>query len=740
MNNTQQRPMKKKRRRDYIIDTDTPNISFIQTALDLKKLGVKNYTFFLKLYDPSLKGVDPFSKNLTEEQIFRIVTECMRNPWYFLRECCRIPDQGNPSGVPYLLNRANLAATWCILHGIDTYLVIPRQIGKTQSVIAIIDWAFLLGTTNSEVMFINMVYDKAVENLTRLKDQRDLLPPYLQFKVSYDDDGKEIRGMNNVRKITNASNGNSIVTKPSATSVAKAEMIGRGSTQPIQYYDEVEFTPFIKTIMEAAGPAFKTASDNAKRNKGLYGRIFTSTPGDLDTGAGSDAAMIVENTARWTEKYYDMPIEDVKESISKNSSNDIVYIEYQYQQLGKDENWFNDVCKLLNNNPLKIKREIFLMRLHGSSESPFAPEDIEAISELRGKIKEQITINKLFILNLYESLEKNKCYFVGVDVSSGGGDDNSAVTIWDPYTKKTVGEFRSPYIGVKDLIKFLYILVRKYIPKCLLIIERNANGEAVLDHLRSDPWVSHNLYFDSSKDIVGDDVDDRLDAKGFLQSQAIRRKIYGVYTQKKSREKMFDILETHVREEKEGFVGHYVIDDINKLVRKNNKIQAGAGFHDDSIMSYLLCLYVYYYGTNLHRFGFMRGADLEHIQQETVASYSEVLDAMSDNDREFFQDVNPRSYDAIMDKIDIKKKIEETRGLITAGELQESIGRQNNYGEEMLSHMDQYEREIYFEMKRAEKESLAFNRAKGLRSSYENMNDDIDDYDFDDNLFADLNS
>lgn len=239
--------------RRFIYDTDTPNISFIQTAVDLKKLGIKNNMFFLKLYDPSLRGVDPHSPYLSNDQIIRIVNECIVNPWYFLREVARIPDQGNPKGVPYLLNRANLASTWCFLHGIDHYEVIPRQIGKTQSVIAIINWAYLLGTTDSEMMFINMMYEKAVENLTRLKDQRDLLPKYLQFKVSYDDEGNEIKGTDNVKTLKNASNNNSIVTKPSARSIEQAEKIGRGSTQPIQYYDEFEFINCVKTIMEASG-------------------------------------------------------------------------------------------------------------------------------------------------------------------------------------------------------------------------------------------------------------------------------------------------------------------------------------------------------------------------------------------------------------------------------------------------------------------------------------------------------
>lgn len=562
--------------RSYTYDIDTRNISFIQTAVDLKKLGIKNNMFFLKLYDRSLAGVDPHDPNLTDDQVLRIVNECIINPWYFLRECARIPDQGNPAGIPYMLNRANLALTWCILNGIDSYTVIPRQIGKTQSTVTILDWAFLLGTTNSEFMFINMKHEKAIENLNRLRDQRALLPKYLQFKVAYDDEGNVIDATDNVKTLKNASNGNKIVTFGSARSVETAEKLGRGATQPLQYFDEFEFIDYIKTIMEAAGPAFVTASNNAKRNNAMYGRIITSTPGDLDSRSGKDSLEIVEGTYKWTEKFYDMDVDDVKDAIESNSANGIVYIEYQYQQLGKDETWFRQVCRVLNNNPLKIKREVFLMRMHGSQNSPYAPEDLEAISEKEGTIIEEIFINKLFKLDVYTSLVREKCYFIGVDVANGYGADNSAVTVWDPYTLKTVAEFKSANIGVKALIKFLYVLVRKYLPRSILIVERNANGEAVLDHLR-DTEIRGNLYFDSSKDLVGDNIDEKLDAEGMLKREAARRRLYGVYTQGKSREIMFSLLDGHIQEHKDGFVGHNIISDIMKLVRYHNKIQAEAG-------------------------------------------------------------------------------------------------------------------------------------------------------------------
>jgi hypothetical protein len=115
-------------------DTGTKNKSFLQVALDLKTLGVKEWYFMLEIKDPYLVNVDPFKTkkdsdepDLTKDQISRITIECVHNIWYYLREVVRIPSAGSPEGVPYIANRGNIAQTWCLLHGLDSWLCLPRR-------------------------------------------------------------------------------------------------------------------------------------------------------------------------------------------------------------------------------------------------------------------------------------------------------------------------------------------------------------------------------------------------------------------------------------------------------------------------------------------------------------------------------------------------------------------------------------------------------------------------------------
>ena len=200
----------------FFYHISTSNLSFIQTARDLKSLGINNNAFFLSLYNPDLADVDPFSPNLTKEQVQAIINECIINPWYFIRECVRIPEQGGGTGPgagsKFRLHRGNLAACWCFFRNIDLYLVIPRQCFKTHSMLACLNWAYIFGTSNSVFNFSNKSQKDSDDNLRKMKEQKDVLPIYMQHRygIEIDESGdfKQVKGLDNVRTMTNPVNGN----------------------------------------------------------------------------------------------------------------------------------------------------------------------------------------------------------------------------------------------------------------------------------------------------------------------------------------------------------------------------------------------------------------------------------------------------------------------------------------------------------------------------------------------------
>ena len=631
-------------RMTYIIDKTTKNLSFITTAGDLYKLGVRNYRFMLKLYDPKLQGVDPYNPLLSPEMMSRISCECKINPWYYLRELSRIPVEGGSvgvgSGVPFILNRGNLASSWCFFNNIDHYLVLPRQIGKTKSTLACILWAFLFAS-GTNMMFLHLDLPKCTGNLRDLKAQRDALPKFIQGKIIVNDEGeKKTAPGDNVKSVKHPINNNKIETFAGGKTLASADRCGRGLSQAIHFYDEFEFTPFIKTIIDAAGPSYNTSAKNARMNGSPYCRVFTTTPGNIDSEPVATTIDFRQQMYVFNEGLYDMSIEDAKNAIAGSSAIQIVYIEFSYIQLGKDEDWFISTCRVVSNDKIKIKREILLKRIRGSNSSPFEPEDLEEIANNVRPVEEIIQLNKIYPLYVYSPLNKNVPYIVGVDPSGGGVGDYAAVTILDPYTVKPVAELRSNILTHEKMKTMLISMVTKYIPNAILVIEKNSIGQPLIDSLRYS-IIGKNLYYDPNKYFIPD-ANERLDAKGFATVEARNVLSFGIQTTVKVRDTMMTILFNQVREYKDRFVTKFIVDDLNNLVKSpSGKVAAAHGAHDDSIMSYLIAMYTYHHGTNLARYGFVKGDRAPEAQKEKTR-------------KEYFEELPPDMQDAFRDVMEMQ--------------------------------------------------------------------------------------
>lgn len=227
---TAARASSQKRKATY--DFKTKNKSFLNLYRDLSMLGIKNNKFFLKIYDRDLIGVDVYNQILPLEIQMKVLLEIMINPWYFLREVCRIPVDGLPiepgSGSEFLADRNNIASWYCFLNGIDHYDSKPRQCGKTQNDIAEINYAFHFGALSSTFLFFNKDFPLAKQNLYRLKCQRDLMPKWLQMKIAYGEDGSIDKGTDNITSLKNPITGNVIKVMPKATSKDAAIKLGRG--------------------------------------------------------------------------------------------------------------------------------------------------------------------------------------------------------------------------------------------------------------------------------------------------------------------------------------------------------------------------------------------------------------------------------------------------------------------------------------------------------------------------------
>lgn len=602
-----------------IYDWKTNNKSFVQVARQLELLGIRNNAFHLILLNPMLQGVDPHSDNLTPEQIVMITQECYLNLYYYLREVVRIPAQGGTT-MPFRMDRGTLAASYCFINDISFYLMKPRQTGKSVGIDAMLSWAFKFGITNGDFMFVANNVDIAKKNLKIMKSILSSLPSYLANMGTEKDDentGKRVRKTNNIKSYIEPVSGNSASVAGTAISKDAAEQIGRGFSQTHQFFDECEHTKFIDTIVKVSGMAFNTASRNALERNAHACRIFATTPGDLGSKNTCQSAMQIVNDALvWSEKFYDIGnINDLKALLAKKSNFKVIYIEYSYKQLGLGEKWFVDACSQVGNDANKIRREILLERFSGNNASPFDENDIYELKENQMTPSYTKKVGNLYEILFYDVPRKNRKYFISIDPSDGIGGDNYAITVLDPYELFVIAEFKSPYMTTDGCFDLVSYMVDKYFNNPLIIIERN-KGVPLIERFLSIPKYKNKLYSTPQTNDTNGIISEKLDDMGFVEELSMKKKFYGVYTDTKSRSVMMNILMDSVRFSKSIVRSKYVVDDITKLVVKNNKIQADSGEHDDSVMSWLFALYVYYYGVELERYGFHHDALPQDVEQD----------------------------------------------------------------------------------------------------------------------------
>jgi len=618
-------------RGEYMLDFDTSNASFIAMASVLKRKGVKNWAFFLKLYDEDLVGVDPYDPNLPQEYKVKIILECRKNLWYFIREVMRIPAPGDP--MQFKLHRGNLALLWACVNNIPVYEILPRQHGKTWAVITYALWTFNYASDYTNMLFMNKQLNDSQLNLKRLKDARELLPPYLRMDKTMTDKGEMKESRGNVNSMRNALH-NEITVKASARNPISADELGRGMTVAWVWIDEIAFVQFNRIIYAAMAPAWSKAAEIAVQKGRPTGKILTTTPSDLATDMGKFAYEVKDNAARFSEDLYDKDPSELSTWMDKNSKNGYLYIEFMYQQLDHKDpgKWFDKQCKELLYDWTKIRREILLQWNNASSNSPFDENDLRDLRAMSISASEidSIVINKYYKLNVYKKLQPEDKYIVTCDPAKGRGtlSDRTAICVINAKTKECHAIFKSSVIQYKETFRFLYTLINNYIPNSVLVIENNI--DTLIEYVRNSSLRSL-LYYEFDKSSIREKR--KKGVKVHDQKNSI---LYGITTTGQNRPKYFDILFEMVRTQKQLLCVDELVEEIETLEYKTaTRVEAVSGSHDDVIISYLIGIYVLMYGNNRPRFGLFYADDLGTEYNKTDDSiFKQSNRNLNMNDRE----------------------------------------------------------------------------------------------------------
>lgn len=593
------------------IDYSTNNESFLRMYSVLKKMGIRNNKFFLMLLDTDLIGVDPHNlKDNSLELKLRIAREAKQNPWYYFRSILRIPETGS-DGSQFRLSRANLAMIWLYFNHVDNILVMPRQLGKTIGSISITSAVvFVIG---SNIAFALLTKDDALrkENVERLKNIRDSLPEWFVHKQRID--------TNNTEGISYNALSNKYITFVAQQSDRGADRLGRGMTVPSQHWDEPAFFPNIDITYPVAISTTNAAIESAKANNQPYGNILTTTAGTLNTDEGEFTYKLICNSLSFTEMLYDLPSnEELIKIVKMNSPQGMVFCEFNYRQLGKTDEWFQEKAARTAGDDDKIANDYLNIWTFGTGKKhPLEKKTLDILSKNKAEPKYVQYISD-FMIKWYIPKEIVKVgsefskipIVIGMDASENVGRDFTSFIFTDARNMSVIGTCTCNTTNVIKVAGLISKLLVDY-SNIVYIPEQNSTGRAIIDYCLLELERNNiNPFFRIYNTLIQE-----FDTRKITRAELFRpglcneyRDEFGFRTSSSSRPFLYKTVFKHVIDIACDRVNDItLINQIGGLTIKNGRIDHSSGGNDDSVIAYILCGYLLFFGNNLHMYDFSGG-------------------------------------------------------------------------------------------------------------------------------------
>jgi len=600
-----------------IIDTETKNKSFVRMAALLRAMGVKNNSFMLALHNPRLQGIDPYSKNLTIEEMAMIGVECRQNFFYYIREVARAPATAGVEASVVEANRGNMALWWAFFNHITFILIQPRQTGKSFCTDLLMTGLMNFVCSNTQINLLTKDDTLRSENVKRLKEIYDELPPYLNFKTKTDSNNTEALSINRF--------GNSYITHVPQASPKRAYNTGRGLTTPIVHIDEGPFQPNINIAMTAMLAAMGAACDRAEEMNEPYGVILTTTAGKKDSVEGKYIYNFAQESAVWTERFYDAKdYDELHDMVCSNSRKGVyrVYGNFTYKQLGKTDEWLKDKLDRSNQTPDEANRDFFGIWTSGTQTSPIPTNILEKLTaSIVGEEYQQINPIGGYILRWYipkaqiESYMATKKTVIGIDTSDASGGDDISFVMLDVESGEliSIGTFNET--NLITFAQWLVYILDTY-TNSTMIIERRSSGITIIDYLL---LFLPQRGIDPFKRLFNWIVNDPLEQKTLSDDMnvSLRRRKEDVYVRAKrffgfatsatgqtSRSELYSVtLQNAVRRCADKIKDRSLTEQITSLVVRNGRIDHDVDGKDDLVISLLLAHWFLTMGKNLSMYG-----------------------------------------------------------------------------------------------------------------------------------------
>ena len=601
-----------------IVDTKTRNKSFLRLAGLYKRMGIKNHAFPLALINPKLQGINPRDPDLDQDTIGAILVECKLNPWYFFREVFKIPPIGGSIPITFRANRANISTIWLLLNHITSYLIQPRQTGKSVTGDGVETLISNVLSENTELSVLTKNEKLRTRNSRRIKDTIETLPPYLCFLTKKD--------VKNNERITIYMHNNVINFYLGQKDKKGADSVGRGMTTPIVHIDEFAYISNIEITLPVMLAASTAAREEAARQNSPYFTLFTTTPGKLNTPEGRFAYDVYKNSLRWSEEFYDLKNrKELEDMVNKNTRKfRVVLLEFNHRQLGYTDEWLKNRILTAMSEGENTESDYFNKWVAGGINSPIPKNVLEIIN--KSKKTKYIPENykygyllKWYISNntrmLYmNKINKAKPMIIGLDTSDalGGTNDNIGLVIRDIKDGGVIAAGMYNETNLETFAHFLVEILERY-PNAVFLPERKSSAVAILDIMfklmlakNMNPFKRIFNWVISKPEQFKPEILNKTN-RPTLDFITKYKRHFG-YATSGNGETSRDLLYGNVFRGSYYFTGDKVrdpelIEQLNSLTVRNNRIDHEVNGHDDLVISWLLGYWFLKYGFNKEAYG-----------------------------------------------------------------------------------------------------------------------------------------
>lgn len=361
-------------------------------------------------------GVKKVSDLTLDEKKHEIV-RCASNPIYFIETYLTVFDQTQGEGGQIVPFKLFIDQKELIRSYLDHRFVIAnkyRQAGISTTTCAYIAWYVMFKKNRSVAIVANKLETARDELMSDVVDFIDGCPDWLRPKPTIKDTQKLKRYDNNCQLGAFSSSGL------------------RGYTPTLLFWDETAWTEKSDIFWLSAAPTLQTG-----------GRaIFVSTPSGLDAvfyktfeaARRGDSNFHAVELWWFNDPRYNEDLEWVK---NKDRENEVKIKDEGWSKEHRirlhDEGWkatspwFEEQVKQANGDMRKIAQELLCSFL-GSGDNFIAEEYLEKIEEnqIKTPIRQEFTDNNFWI---WEDPIAGEEYLVAIDASSGHGDDFSSINV-----------------------------------------------------------------------------------------------------------------------------------------------------------------------------------------------------------------------------------------------------------------------------------------------------------------------